>query len=368
MALGAANAGIPVLAAVEAHPRAARTYELNHSTTRVMCRDIRSVTASDLVIDRAKHSLIVFGGPPCRGFSSSNSRTRQIDNPDNWLFLEFARLVNELQPEWVVFENVFGLTDTARGAFKAEIIDQFLRQEYLTFDAVLNAADYGVPQNRRRYFLVCCRAGADFNFPLPQESHTTVRQAISDLPVLRNGNLGEWKLYRTPPSSAFARRLRNADNMCGNNLVTANSAKVLRRYRYVPEGGNWSDIPARLMKNYADRSRCHTGIYRRLRWDQPSIVIGNFRKNMLIHPSQNRGLSVREAARLQSFPDSYRFHGSIGFQQQQVGNAVPPLLAQAVFAQLLRAHERSQSAHKDETCPAIQPSARNRKKSGPGVE
>jgi DNA (cytosine-5)-methyltransferase 1 len=88
------------------------------------------------------------------------------------------------------------------------------------------------------------------------------------------------------------------------------------------------------MANYADRSRCHTGIYHRLRENEPSIVIGNYRKNMLIHPSQDRGLSVREAARLQSFPDGYVFRGSIGFQQQQVGNAVPPLLAKAVFSHI----------------------------------
>ena len=90
------------------------------------------------------------------------------------------------------------------------------------------------------------------------------------------------------------------------------------------------------MGNYTDRSRCHTGIYHRLRPDKPSVVIGNFRKNMLIHPTQHRGLSVREAARIQSFPDSYEFHGSIGFQQQQVGNAVPSLLARSVFQQICR--------------------------------
>jgi DNA (cytosine-5)-methyltransferase 1 len=90
------------------------------------------------------------------------------------------------------------------------------------------------------------------------------------------------------------------------------------------------------MRNYKDRSRCHTGIYRRLIADEPSVVIGNYRKNMLIHPTQDRGLSVREAARIQSFPDWFEFKGSIGFQQQQVGNAVPPLLARAVFNHIIQ--------------------------------
>jgi DNA (cytosine-5)-methyltransferase 1 len=118
-------------------------------------------------------------------------------------------------------------------------------------------------------------------------------------------------------------------------LVSKNSKSVIERYAYIPQGGNWEDIPETLMKNYADRSRCHTGIYHRLKEDAPSVTIGNYRKAMLIHPWEDRGLSVREAARLQSFPDNYQFMGSIGFQQQQVSNAVPPLLAKAVFEMIV---------------------------------
>ena len=116
---------------------------------------------------------------------------------------------------------------------------------------------------------------------------------------------------------------------------------MIERYNHITKGGHWEDIPDRLMKTYADKTKCHTGIYHRLDEKKPSIVIGNFRKNMLIHPRQDRGLSVREAARLQSFPDQYEFKGSIGFQQQQVGNAVPPLLAKAVFQSVVQAHVAS---------------------------
>ena len=120
------------------------------------------------------------------------------------------------------------------------------------------------------------------------------------------------------------------------NLVTHNSEKIVSRYKYILPGQNWKAIPPALMDNYSDFSRCHTGIYHRLEWDKPAKVIGNFRKNMLIHPDQDRGLSVREAARIQSFSDDYVFLGSIGFQQQQVADAVPPLLAEAVARSILR--------------------------------
>jgi DNA (cytosine-5)-methyltransferase 1 len=206
---------------------------------------------------------------------------------------------------------------------------------YTTTWWVLNAADFGVPQRRSRLFVIGSRCGEVPTKPRRKFSdsrHVSVEKAIGDLPDLENGAATDRLPYKKCPRSAYAQAMRGALRECGNHLVTQSAPGIIRRYATVPPGGNWADIPATLMRNYADRTRCHTGIYHRLRLDAPSVVIGNFRKNMLIHPTQDRGLSVREAARLQSFPDWYEFKGSIGFQQQQVGNAVPPLLAEAVFS------------------------------------
>jgi DNA (cytosine-5)-methyltransferase 1 len=128
----------------------------------------------------------------------------------------------------------------------------------------------------------------------------------------------------------------NGSTKVQGNFVTNSATKIIERYKHIRVGQNWEAIPDRLMDNYEDSSRCHTGIYHRLEWDRPAKVIGNFRKNMLIHPREHRGLSIREAARLQSFPDNYEFVGSVGFQQQQVADAVPPLLAQAVASCIRR--------------------------------
>ena len=166
-------------------------------------------------------------------------------------------------------------------------------------------------------------------------TYVTVREALSDLPSLSNGASTNWMPYKCNAESDYARLLRGNLKRAPNHLVTRNNIDVIERYKHIPQGGNWEDIPIELMTNYNDTSKCHTKIYHRLEIDAPSVIIGNYRKNMLIHPFEDRGLSVREAARLQSFNDNYRFLGSIGFQQQQVGNAVPPLLAKAVFEKIL---------------------------------
>jgi DNA (cytosine-5)-methyltransferase 1 len=342
MALGARWAGIETRVAVELNPWAARTYSRNHPGCIVIRGDVRSV--SDLLVQQANEAeLVLFGGPPCQGFSTSNQRTRGPGNNKNWLYREFLRLTKVLRPQWVVFENVPGMLEGHGQAFVKDIQKSLKAFGFHTSCGVLNAVNFGVPQSRKRLFIIGVRGGAPLELPESCISkHVTVEEAISDLPKLKNGAAVSSLRYFTEAGSTYARKMRGTMRECANNLVSDNADYVIRRYAHIPPGGNWQDVPAHLMRNYADRTRCHTGIYHRLRNDFPSVVIGNYRKNMLIHPDQDRGLSVREAARLQSFPDAYVFEGSIGVQQQQVGNAVPPLLAEAVFRSIVRqASERS---------------------------
>jgi DNA (cytosine-5)-methyltransferase 1 len=335
MSLGALMAGITVTTAIESDSRAAATYRTNHPRVAVLNERIERV---DNLMTGTRQPAIVFGGPPCQGFSVSNQKTRNITNEGNWLFAQYLRIVAEMTPAWVVFENVTGILQTAQGFFIREVQSRLNGLGYTTSTWVLNAADFGVPQRRSRLFVVGSLQGYSVPAPRPcAQAYVTVRDAIGDLPRLRNGSMFDQLPYPRPAQSAYAAAMRGLLTRCGNHYVTNNSDVVLRRFPYVPQGGNWRNIPRRLMRTYADPTRCHTGIYRRLRLDQPAVVIGNFRKNMLIHPTQDRQLSVREAARLQSFPDWYDFQGSIGFQQQQVGNAVPPLLAKSVFESVLRA-------------------------------
>ena len=333
LSLGARWAGIDVQMAIEKDYHAAETYKLNHPNTEMKNIDINEIKKID--IDRNAITLL-FGGTPCQGFSTSNQKTRTKENPTNWLFEEFVRLAKQWKPDWIVFENVRGIIETENRFFLKKILNYFKKIGYTCTWNILNAADFGVPQTRSRFFLIGSKHEKQVTFP--QATHklkTTVKQAFADLPELENGAKEDNLEYPKKARANYAKALRANLSACTGHLVSRNSESVIERYAYIPQGGNWKDIPESLMKNYTDKSRCHTGIYHRLNEDAPAITIGNYRKAMLIHPWENRGLSVREAARLQSFPDNYQFLGGIGFQQQQVSNAVPPLLAKAVFEMVM---------------------------------
>jgi len=334
MSLGAESAGVSVKYAVEKDYYAAKTYATNHPTTTVINSDISELVAIPEGLGNG--ATVLFGGAPCQGFSTSNRRTNNRGNADNWLYKEFVRVLQLWKPDWVVFENVTGMVEMESGAFFEGIVSAFENSGYTCSHEVLNASDFGVPQKRCRLFLVGSKRGEKVNINHDSEQTVvSVRDALADLPSLENGADVDTLPYSRQADNTYAQAMRGSQTDCSGHLVTRSSEQVTKRYVHIKQGENWASIPMELMQNYADPSRCHTGLYRRLREDEPSVVIGNYRKNMLIHPWSDRGLSVREAARLQSFPDSYVFTGSIGFQQQQVGNAVPPLLAKHVFERIV---------------------------------
>ena len=345
-------AGFHVALAVEKDPYAAETNYFNHSRnkskfrTRVLTADIADV---DFVKERkllreslGKPPEVVIGGPPCQGFSRANMRTRTSKNPLNALVLDFVEAVKAMRPLVALLENVADIEKFEDGDTVELLGYAFDDIGYSFNSAVLNAADFGVPQRRRRFIGIATRYGITVTLPKPAlspDAWVTVGKAILDLPALPNGNCKDAFPYRTwNDLTTYQAAMRKGTNgQVTNNLVTRNSELVLERYAYIPQGGNWQDIPDRLMENYADKSRCHQWIYRRLDENEPAVAITHYRKSMLIHPRQNRGLSVREAARLQSFPDTFIFRGPLGSQQQQVANAVPPLLAKAVGRRIRRA-------------------------------
>ncbi len=334
MTTGASLAGIQVKYAVELDHSSATTYSTNHSDVSMLNIDIRKFKTETIKLPK-KQPIVLFGGPPCQGFSKSNQKTRNKQNENNWLFQQFLRVSKEIKPDWIVFENVGGFSESLEGFFFEETLANFKKMGYTTSPFLLDASNYGVPQNRKRVFIVCSLDGIKIEEPKQKLKKINVGEALFDLPEIKNGAKFSELPYNQKPHSTYSKVMRGKLKKSTNHFVTQNSEEVIKRYHHVPQGGNWKNIPKKLMQNYKDVSRCHSGIYHRLDESKPSVVIGNYRKNMLIHPKENRGLSVREAARLQSFSDDYIFKGALVDQQQQVGNAVPPHLAKAIFSQIL---------------------------------
>lgn len=340
MSIGSVMAGIEPILAVEFDIHAAKTYKTNHPKTKVLQRDIKTVNPLE---HTEKHPFILFGGPPCQGFSVANTKTRNLDNPNNWMFKEYLRFVEDLEPEWFLFENVLGFKSFDKGKFAIEVEEELRQAGYETNSTVLNASDFGVPQDRKRFFIVGHRkdkGGVKFDFTtLKKKRCVSVGEALADLPVLSNGDKLHECNYKHEALHPYTKIMRRKSKTAMQNLVTESKPHIIDRYKAIKQGENWEAAKRKgLLKTYSSTKHTHSGIYKRLEADKPAVTIANYRKSMLIHPYEDRGLSLREAARLQSFPDHFKFEGTLSFQQQQVGNAVPPLLAKAIFDTILMNH------------------------------
>ncbi|MBI4535136.1 MAG: DNA cytosine methyltransferase [Ignavibacteriae bacterium] len=188
MSLGATMAGINVKIAVEMDPYAAMTYAHNHKGVQLFNGDIRKFKKIEL--PRTHEQTVAFGGPPCRGFSTSNQRTRSADNENNWLFREYLRVVRMYSPDWVVFENVRGILETEHGFFVERIVKQLERLGYTLTHGVLNALDFGVPQNRSRFFIIGSKHGVRVHLPI---GRGTPRVTVKEQPRVAVGSTSTWR-------------------------------------------------------------------------------------------------------------------------------------------------------------------------------
>jgi len=330
--------------------------------------DLRSPSVMDRVQAIARDFGgvdIVIGGPPCQGFSNANRNSWSSSNPNNRLVDTYLDYVIRLRARVFIMENVQGILWTrrhdsiGRDSVAEHVAARLAAAGYRIFPKLLDAAWYGVPQHRNRFFLLGIHRdlgyteedfGAWGPFPKPthgprgQLPYVTVREAIEDLPAIENGASAEALVYRGNRPNTFLAEMRRwaPVDIVWDHVTSRHAEYVIERYRRIPSGGNWASI-SDMMTNYASVERTHSNIYRRLTWDEPAITIGHYRKAMLVHPSQDRGLSLREASRLQSFPDWFRFaggennaYGGLTHKQQQLGNAVCPLLTRAIAEFLMQ--------------------------------
>ena len=330
-------AGYNIIGGVDFNQSAINTYNKNFIGANGICCDLLDMNEEDIknVFGSLDNIDIIIGGPPCQGFSAANRYKTEGDDPRNKLFFEFVKFVDMAKPKAIVIENVRGIVTSNNGYAKKRIYEIFEERGYCVNHQILNAADYGVPQKRLRNFFVMLKGNSKFNFEeIPKvKQYVNVENAIGELYNYESHNTDEEIILKTIPTTEYRKYLRAEDNAVANHEVRYPAEKVQHRISFVPQGGNWADVPENLWPS--DRKSRHSSAYKRLGETRPSCTIdtGNNHSNYF-HPLYNRIPTVREAARLQSFPDNFVFLGNRSEKYRQVGNAVPPLLAKVIADKL----------------------------------
>lgn len=331
---GFESAGYNVILGVDNEKIALDTFKLNHNNSDILLADLHLDSAIDEIIVKTEGKKIdvIIAGPPCQGFSLTG--TREQSDRRNKLFYSVFKLAEKIKPQAIIIENVPGLATLYNGTAKDEIIRQFNRLKYTHNFQVLYAPDYEVPQIRKRIFFVGLQKNlGTFEFPKPvltEKEYNTCSDAISDLPS-RESELGkEHDNYVESPKTEYQKRMRGKCKILYNHTATNHTDHVVSVISQVPEGGNHKDLP----EGVGD-SRKFNEAWTRYHSKKPSKTIDTGHRNHF-HYKWNRIPTVRENARLQSFPDHFMFLGTRTQQYRQVGNAVPPLLGYHVARQLLQ--------------------------------
>lgn len=309
--LGFDNKGFQNVFSVDIEPSFCETYKHNFSNHQLIEKDICDLSDSEIKYLKAFDEIdVVIGGPPCQGFSIAGNIGRKfVDDPRNRLFKEFVRVVKVIKPKFFVMENVARLYTHNKGETRNEIIKDFEKLGYNVDCKILNSADYGVPQVRKRVIFIGTSTNQKIEFP-PKEVSTyiSVKEALSKYPKLESGE----------------------ESSVPNHIAMSHSEQMLNKMSYVSDGGDRNEIPVKIRPTSGDVRK-----YIKYASNKPSVcVTGDMRK--IFHYEQNRALTVRELAKLQSFPDNFIFKGNRISQQQQVGNSVPPKMAEAIAKVIIK--------------------------------
>ena len=348
MSLGIKKAGFEVILANEVEKDFAQTFAWNHPQTKMLCSSIEEIDFRQALKTLSPDNIdLLSGGPPCQGFSTIGSKKES--DPRNRLFYQYLRAVDEIQPNYVIFENVAGFCSLYKGVVYQTLLEKLNGLGYKTQSGLLEASDFGLPQIRKRTIIVGWKkslppvrlpeptySSDETWFPLRKKR--TLMDALSDLPELR---FKDTKIfYKKPPENDYQHQLRHGCHTLTEHNSSDYGKKMREILSLVPAGGTVNDLPERLRPR-----KYFSNTYARLLPDQPCPTItrnfGTPSSSRCVHPFQNRALSTREGARLQGFPDSYRFFGSKTSKNLQIGNAVPPILGEVIAREILKSMNQS---------------------------
>ena len=329
---GFMDAGYNIIVGVDNDQAALNTFEMNHNGAKALNADLSKQETFDKIVELAGNNNIdvIIAGPPCQGFSLTGPRN--FDDPRNKLYLAVIEMVRQCKPKGFIIENVPGMARMYNGEVKDEILRRFKKMGYNIDCKILCAADYGVPQMRQRLIFMGVRKDlGNPIFPEPTftpENYRTCRDAISDLPTRLNDLGKEEDCYESEPQTEYQRIMRGTCTILHNHVATDHKQFVKDTIALVPEGGNYKDLP----EGWGESRKFHMA-WTRLHGSKPSRTVDTGHRN-IFHYELNRIPTVREDARIQSFPDDFVFTGTKTQQSRQVGNAVPPLLGQVLGEQL----------------------------------
>jgi DNA (cytosine-5)-methyltransferase 1 len=348
---GLRQAGFEVLAGVDIEPTYICTFEKNFLSSKALQIDLTCTDPNDFMqsigIKPGQLDLLA-GGPPCQGFSKNVPRkSRFLEDPRNMLVSRFLDYCKSLKPKMILMENVAEMKNGFESAYSDEVVDRLERYGYTVSHAVLNSADFGVPQKRRRAFFIANRFDKAFSFPdvthvasesnlslFPKPLLVTVWDAIGDLPSRKHGEGITPDKYYSDPSTDYQVEMRNGSKTLLNHIARKLQPVQFERLAALKPGQGLKDLPEHLKVNGG-----YSGAYGRLTKDMlaPTITRWVFHpgSGRWGHPIDIRTLTMREAARIQSFHDDYEFIGSYNQQAGQIGNAVPPRLAQRISESML---------------------------------